>query len=379
MWSKVTLRMKITILTMLALTLFVASLTALSIFNAQRLFVIPIEALGIELYDVQVIPRYELEILPETYAPDGTVVIHHNVISPHNRFQTSSIAIAFAFVLVGTALAYFISWQALKPIKSLSNEIEFINSNNLTTRLEPPKCTTDEVSHLTVSFNNMLGKLCHVFDSQKLFAQNAAHELITPLTSIKSNISVLKIDDEPSIDEYRQVIDVVENDTERLINIVEGLLRLNSVIDESKWQPFEGREVLDQIISELNEDILRKGIDVEITGNCRIKGDKTLCERALHNLVHNAVRYNVNDGKIKIELTEKSISIEDSGVGIADENLEQIFQPFYCVDKSRSKKLGGNGLGLSIAKNILNRHHIEIVITSELGQGTKILLKKSSW
>jgi len=110
-------------------------------------------------------------------------------------------------------------------------------------------------------------------------------------------------------------------------------------------------------------------------GDCHITGDRTLLERAFFNLVHNAVRYNVDNGIVKVRLTENNIIIEDSGVGITTENVKHIFEPFYCVDKSRSKKLGGNGLGMAIAKNIFDSHNIEISIFSEPGEGTQIILK----
>jgi len=290
-------------------------------------------------------------------------------------FQTHSILIAIGVVLLGTFAAYIIAGQALKPIKSLAERIEEVDANNLNQPIEPPN-TIDEVSRLTDSFNNMLEKLNRSFEAQKLFAQNAAHELKTPLASMRANIEVLQMDAEPSIEEYREVVGVVKDSTERLIALVEGLLFLDNRA-EDRAQLFSGREVFEKILDELREDILQKNLSVSIEGDCHIRGDKALLERAFSNLVHNAVRYNVESGAVAISLSAGNIAIEDSGIGIPVEHLAHIFEPFYCVDQSRSKHLGGHGLGLAIAKNIFDKHHMELQVFSERKEGTTIVLNLS--
>jgi len=292
----------------------------------------------------------------------------------YNVFQRYGIIIAVAFIIIGAISAYIISRQTLKPMKTLAEKIEDIDANNLDTPIELPKAN-DELSSLTHSFNNMLGKLNRSFNSHKLFAQNAAHELKTPLASIMTNIEVLQLDDEPSMDEYKEVVGVVKDNTARLIDLVEGLLSANNAIDETRWQTFNVSEVFETIINNLNDDIERKHLNVDLSGECHIRGDKVLLERAFQNLVHNAVRYNIENGTIEISLENDEISIEDSGIGIPKENLENIFEPFYCVDNSRSKNLGGHGLGMTIAKNIFDMHRIKICVSSEAGKGTKIILK----
>ena len=159
-----------------------------------------------------------------------------------------------------------------------------------------------------------------------------------------------------------------------MIELVDGLLSINNSTDEMQWHTFSARNVFDTIINELKNDITHKGLDSAITGDCHITGDNTLLERAFFNLVHNTVRYNVESGSVKITLSDNGVIIEDSGIGISDEHLTHIFEPFYCADKSRSKKLGGHGLGMTIAKNIFDRHGMKICIFSEVGQGTKITL-----
>jgi len=375
MWNRLTLRLKITILTALALSFVAVGITGLSIYNAGRIFIITHEDFTMDGYSQTIV--MPVDSLPDGFQPTIELLegLERNVRESRSHFRNYSIAIAAAFVVIGTLAAYFISGHTLKPIKTLARKMEEIDTHNLTSRIKLPQAH-DEVSSLVRSFNSMLEKLSRSFESQRFFAQNAAHELKTPLTSIRASIEVLKLDDKPSIEDYMETVDIVNAGAERLIELVEGLLSLNNTTEEMKWQTFSGKEVFENIINELRDDITQKGLSVDLSGDCRVKGDKTLLERAFFNLIHNAIRYNVKDGKVKITLSDNNISIEDSGAGIPVESLEHIFEPFYCVDKSRSKYLGGHGLGMAIAKNIFEKHNIEIRISSEIGQGTKIFLSR---
>jgi signal transduction histidine kinase len=382
MLSKISLKIRITLLTMIALSFVTASITVLSNYNANQNLVIPFEILfenlGLELNDIQTVPRFEIQdgiSTPINPIPYDTAAMKVFTRTSQSNFQNYSIIVAAIFVLLGTVLAYVISGQTLKPIKSLAEKIKVIDENNLDIKIEPPK-SNDETARLTNSFNNMLEKLDRSFKTQKLFAQNAAHELKTPLSFIRASVEVLQLEEKPTEDSYIEVIEIVKDSTERLIGLVEGLLSLNSAVDEQQWQTFNVREIFEIIFNELETDITRKTLNVSISGDCFIKGNKTLLERAFFNLVHNAVRYNIENGKVSITLANGNIIIEDSGVGIPKEHLTNIFEPFYCVDKSRSKKLGGYGLGMSIAKSIFDRHDIKIRIYSEPGNGTKIILDK---
>jgi len=394
MWDKISLRIKITILTTLALSLVTACITYLSIHNAQQHIVEPFTAFyvtviermfdsedlaasaldgnGFRVYEIgRAMPDFRIIDPNQIFSQTPFVIIDE---SQHN-FQIYSIITAILFILIGAFGAYLISGQALKPIKTLATDIENIDANNLATKIEPP-ASNDEVSRLTHSFNNMLEKLNSSFETQKLFAQNAAHELKTPLASIRTNIEVLQLDSEPSLDEYKEVVNTVKGSTEQLIALVDGLLALNDEVDESKWQFFYGKEMFEKILSDLNESIAEKELEVLLLGNCRVKGNQSLLERAFSNLVHNAIRYNIKGGLVRIIMTNDSIIIEDSGIGIPHEHLTHLFEPFYCVNSSRSKELGGNGLGLAIAKHIFDKHKFEITVSSEIGVGTTIILSK---
>jgi len=419
MWNRVTLRIKITLLTALALSVIAVGVTGLSIYNARQITFLPRGNLtvmhsagfsGTENFGMPFTPIREIGHTSAHILIHPDMLHEMNVVSFYNHvqfissetlqlqeisgwhirgqdafaelsqsqqnFQTHSILIAALAVLFGTFAAYIISGQALKPIKSLAERIEEVDANNLSQPIEPSK-TIDEVSRLTHAFNNMLGKLNHSFEAQKLFAQNAAHELKTPLASMRANIEVLQMDDEPSTAEYKEVVDVVKDNTERLIALVEGLLSLNNGTSETS-EICSGRSMFEAILDELREDIAQKNLDVSIEGDCQIEGDKPLLERAFFNLVHNAVRYNVDGGTVKIKLLTDHITIADSGVGIPTEHLAHIFEPFYCIDQSRSKNLGGHGLGMAIAKNIFDKHHMKIKIFSECDIGTEIILSQYS-
>ena len=284
MWNRAALRTRITVLTMLALTL--AAVTLAMLCNCMEL----------------------------------------------------SILIAALSVLLGTLFVYVASGHALKPARILAE------------------------------------KICRSCEAHKYFAQNAAHELKTPLASTLANIEALQLGGNPSEDEYKEAIDTVKTETKRLIDMVEGLLLLGNTTQGKNWGHFDGSGIFGSIINELKTDIEQKTIKINLTGDCRLTGDKVLLERAFFNVVHNAVRYNVENGKVNIALSENGINIKDSGIGIPAEHLPHILEPFYCVDKSHSRKLGGHGLGLSLAKNIFEKHDMQMQITSEPGRGTKIFL-----
>ncbi|MCL1878115.1 MAG: HAMP domain-containing histidine kinase [Defluviitaleaceae bacterium] len=376
MWNRLSLRARITVLTMLALFVSVAALTYVFNLNVSHFVQTPTM---VSLDEIEITLRHDM--LPEELEvhvpiPPDVDVMELLYMNPGARdeFRTYSIVITAVFVVIGAFVAYIISVQSLKPVKDLAEKIEDTDANNLTSFIEPPQ-SKDELAQLARSFNNMLGKLNRSFEQQKLFAQNAAHELKTPLTAILTNIEVLQMDEEPSYEEYKEVVDTVKANTVHLIKLIDGLLLLNAVANEADRQIFGGREIFIKIINELDAEIKKKNLSVEIIGDCRIRGDEVLLTRAFQNLVHNAVRYNVEGGVVKITLFEESIIIEDTGVGIPENSLKNIFEPLYCVDKARSRKLGGHGLGLAIAKSILEKNHVKINITNKPTAGIKIFLK----
>jgi len=391
MWNKLTLRIKITILTTIALIVTALGLTFFANFNAQGNVLTPLRELdlmGLESrfylapsiefnqHGVEIRQRYNRS---EDDIRQGWHIysVGHELFQVQSDFQMFSFVIAASFTILGTLTAYLISGQALKPIKTLANQVEEVTASNLSKPLESSNAN-DEVSRLTDAFNNMLRKLDGSFEMQKLFAQNAAHELKTPLASMRANIEVLKLDDEPGVEEYKEVLETVATDTETLIGLVEGLLSVGQKRKEAKCEPFEVRLLFERIIDGLRSEIATKGLQLHVTGTGQWQGDERLLEQAFLNLVHNAVRYNVENGTVTIRITDSRIVIDDTGIGIPFKGLKQIFNPFYCVDSSRSQELGGHGLGLSITKNILDQHGMDVLIFSKVGKGTKVLITQEN-
>lgn len=364
MWDKLTLRIKITILTAFTLIIACACLTFISVSNAGNIF----------FYDE--VPQESIPI-----DNDGNGIIGGNTSNTgdvswqaHNKFKTQSVFYTIGIIILGTALSYFLAGKSLKPIKTLADRMEEIDENNLNEQIffSP---NGDEISRLTKSFNHMLEKLNKAFVHKKLFASNAAHELKTPLTNIMTNIEVMQMEEDPSINEYQEVIDITKENVERLTVLIQDLLYFNTEFDNDQCENIRADKLFEKILSDLSMSISEKNITVFYEGNINFSGERSLLERAFFNLVQNAVKYNKDNGAIKITSRSNTITIEDSGIGIPENSISHIFDPFYCVDKSRSRNLGGSGLGLSIVKQVFDKHNMTIHVSSELGKGTKIIVQ----
>jgi len=371
MWSKTTLKIKITILTAVSLTAMCACLTAISILNANVfyepiMYIADMQPVNIGMSGQSGIPTIsgydEIKIIDEIY------------LGSSSKFITQSIVSSLIIVIIGTALSYFIAGKTLQPLKNLAKKIEDIDENNLSGRIELTP-NGDEAARLAKSFNNMLEKLDRAFENKKLFAANAAHELKTPLTNMLTSIEVLQMEESPDLSEYEEAVGVTKANIERLIALVQDLLYFNSDANDELYEVINTNRLFEKIVSDLSGSIIEKNITIINTGDTEIYGEHSLLERAFFNVVQNAVKYNKENGTVKITTADSYIEIEDTGIGIREENLPLIFDPFYCVDKSRSRKLGGNGLGLSIAKQIFDKHDIKVTVSSNYGEGTRVMLK----
>jgi len=353
------------------LTAMCVTLTAISIYNSNVfydpiMFITDKQPINIIASDVAGVP-----LIPNE---NGIEIIDQIFLGSRNTFMVQSIISSVIIVLLGTALSFIIAGKTLKPLNSLATEIEKIDENNLSGYIELSP-NGDEVARLTKSFNSMLTKLDSAFQAKKLFASNAAHELKTPLTNILTNIEVMQMDEKLGVDDYEEVIDITKENVERLTVLVQDLLRFNANHDDGFYENIQISDMFEKIVSDLSKDIEEKDIKVTIDGDINIYGEKILLERAFFNLIQNSVKYNKDNGKIKLYAEDNIITIEDSGIGIPIESIPLIFDPFYCVDKSRSRRLGGNGLGLSISKQIFDKHDMMITISSEINIGTKVTIK----
>jgi len=371
MWNKLSLRTKITLLTAVTLTLMCACLTVASVLNTDVFYDPIVSVIEKKKIDDEVATIGGANHTGEITDVDIAAELY---IGSRNKFKLLSIITAVGVVIIGTLLSYILAGQSLKSLKKFTSKIAEIDENNLSDQIVLPS-SRDEVSKLTEAFNHMLEKLDRAFDGKKLFAANAAHELKTPLTNILTNIEVMQMEAAPSITDYEEVVGIAKANVERLTALVGELLYFNSELDREHLETVRTDLLFKKILTDLSPGINEKNIKTSIAGNAVINGDKNLLERAFFNLVQNAIKYNKENGEIRITSHDGTITIEDTGIGISAGSIPQIFDPFYCADKSRSRELGGVGLGLSITKQILNKHGMKITVFSQPEKGTRIIIE----
>lgn len=292
------------------------------------------------------------------------------------NFTKASVVYMLVMILAGSVASWFIAGRALKPVSKLSRKIESIDENRL---FEPITGfdANDEVKRLAASFNMMLAKLEKAFLQQKRFAANVAHELKTPLASIITNIEVLQMDEDPVARDCLEVLENTLANAQRLSDLVNDMLRMNSALDPDRCERFDAQEMFDDIMLSLSQNIEEKKIKVENdTAGVALFGEKALLTRAFFNLVQNAVKYNMENGRVIISAArcgkETTVVIRDTGIGVPKDDLRSIFEPFYRVDTSRSRETGGSGLGLAIVKSIIEKHNGKISMESDVGSFSKI-------
>ncbi len=294
-----------------------------------------------------------------------------------DNFKNMQIMFMVVAVSLGSIITYLILSKFLNPLTKMANIIENINHNNLDEEIVLPK-SKDEIYKLSKSFNDMLLRIKKSFEMEKNFSASASHELKTPLSIMKSSIQVLKLSDKPTIEEYEENIEVIEENIEKLIDIVNSLLLLTSS-DTGLFEKINIKDVTDKIILDYKNDLNSKNINIvnNIQG-CNINSNKSLINCVFENIISNAIKYNKPYGRIDIDFKDEKdyikFIIKDTGIGISKDNLKNIFNPFFREDISRSKDINGNGLGLSLVKNILEKINGNILIESEKNLGTEVLL-----
>lgn len=370
--NRISLRMRITLLSGAILLICSAILTLGAYYNAHTQF--NEVKLSTGTLTAVPIPSGQLDIYKSGTSAAVPTTIVPALTTASRKFDTTNLLILIIVSVIGMCLVYVVAGSSLRPIHKLSTMISSISEENLKQRI-PEDNRKDEVGALGDTFNNMLDRLEKSFLRQKRFSANVAHELKTPLATINAGIQVLHLDKTPSISEYEEVLATTERNINRLIAVVDDLMSLYDENEKLEIVPINFPNMFESILCELHPVLEDKHIKTEqkydILEAC---GNPVLIYRACFNLVENAVKYNKDSGTIRIvtKVNEKSgqIIISDSGNGIPADELEQIFEPFYRVDKSRSRKEGGAGLGLSIVKTIIEKHGWEIAVNSTLEQGT---------
>lgn len=277
-------------------------------------------------------------------------------------------------VAVGGLATWFITGKALQPLRELSAEMETRTVETLSQELPIP-ASQDEIASLTKSFNSMSQKLGESFSMQKRFAQSAAHELRTPLTVLKAKVDVFGKRSTHTDAEYKELLRLVSSQTERMIALVQDLLGLTNLDELTCTQSITLQPILAEAVKELMPLAAERNVSLALHAeDCTVVGNVNLLHQVFVNLVENAVKYNVSGGAVTVtavrEGNQAIIRVADTGVGIPDDQKAFIFEPFYRIDKSRSRQMGGAGLGLATVKAIVDKHGGTITVTDGADGGS---------
>ena len=319
-------------------------------------------------------------------------------------FLLRSVIATTIIILLSSVCTYFLTKKALTPLQKLTSEVSQIQAQNLSTQLEVPN-SKDEIAQLTSSFNEMLTRLDNAFSTPKQFSANAAHELRTPLAVLQTNLEVFEKKQEPEMIEYRQLFTMIKEQTARLSQLVGTLLDMTNLKSVPRTDHVSLEELVDEVFCDLDPVAEKAGISIHFDDSSsqdlytdvhtpdasalnnnilNITGSYVLLYRAVYNLVENAIKYNRPNGSVTVSVKEKNgqamILVKDTGIGISPENQKKIFDPFFRVDKSRSRAMGGAGLGLALVDSIAREHggSVKVLESNEKGSIIALMLPVSS-
>ena len=378
MMKKLSLRMRLTLLSALVMASVAVILTSMFLFGADRIFGRDLEQkMTFQPQDIIITSVKKEGVSNENMDLQEVTV---SLKKAGTQFNLWGMAALFLVLILGTGATWLMAGHVLKPLKELSSAIEEISGNDLSNRVEI-QGRQDEIGRLARSFNHMMDKVSASFERQKRFSASAAHELKTPLATILVNLEVLELDGKTSPDRMEKVLTIVKANTERMIRLVEDLMRLTSDKDHEMEEEVELSEVFAITLDELSPLIRKKDLTVSIenTPDISLTGSRVMLYRVMSNLLENAAKYNREHGSISIVTGRDdngvTVKIEDTGIGIPEEALPHIFEPFYRVDQSRSRAVGGAGLGLPLVKDIVEKHGGEVTVKSAAGEGTTFILR----
>ena len=336
-----------------------------------------------------------IAILPNTDIPTTTTDEIQVVLNPKSvvadtvkntqiEFWIKSLAITLIITLTVSFLMYLIVGYALYPLRELTSQIEDIQAKNLK---EPilSKSNSTEIERLTLAFNRLLLRLEETFATQRQFSANAAHELRTPLAVMSTKFEVFEKNKNPDEADYKEAIGMARNQTDRLSHVIDILLEMTELQSAPKSDSISLSEISEEVICDLVAVAEKKDISlIQEDGEARLTGSDTLVYRAIYNLIENAIKYNKEGGTVSVAIAEDEsfakVIITDTGSGIAKEDWDKIFEPFFRVDKSRSRSMGGAGLGLALVKEIAVRHggDVKVIESSERGSSIELSLSKNN-
>ena len=303
-----------------------------------------------------------------------TIVIH----GAQESFVNTNWYITAAVTLLGGLLAYFLSGRALKPLRDFTSRVEKVQPNNLND-MKITEEVLPEFRQFSKSFNQMLDRLDEGFSAQRQFTGNAAHELRTPLSLMQVPLELFSAEHPDVLPETAEFLRLLREQTERMTQMTKTLLEMSELRTVPCTDLIEIGPLAEEIFADLAPLAEKKGIILESDGDGAMIGSDTLIYRLLYNLTENAIRYNRPNGKVRITVTDEDgrlvIRVADTGCGIPEQYRESIFQPFFRVDKSRSRENGGVGLGLSLVWEISALHGGEVLVEKSSEEGTIIAVK----
>ena len=298
-------------------------------------------------------------------------------------FLLRSVIATTIIILLSSVCTYFLTKKALTPLQKLTSEVSQIQAQNLSTQLPVPN-SKDEIAQLTSSFNEMLTRLDNAFSTQKQFSANAAHELRTPLAVLQTNLEVFEKKQEPDMVEYRQLFTMIKEQTARLSQLVGTLLDMTNLKSVPRTDQVSLEELVDEVFCDLDPIAEKAGISIHFNDSSNqdlhsdVTGSYVLLYRAVYNLVENAIKYNRPHGSVSVSVKQENgqamVLVTDTGIGISPENQKKIFDPFFRVDKSRSRAMGGAGLGLALVDSIAKEHRGTVKVLESSSAGSTIVL-----
>ena len=313
---------------------------------------------------------------PQLIAPNEELTIV--VDGAQGRFRTTNWYITAAVTLLSGILAYFVSGRALKPLRSFASQVEMVQMTNLAD-MKIDEDVLPEFKQLSRSFNEMLERLNTAFSAQRQFTGNAAHELRTPLALMQAQLELFSAEHPDVQPETAEFLTLLREQTERLIQMTRTLLEMSNLRQVARNERIQLAPMIEEIFTDLAPLADKRGVTLTAEGNGIMTGSDALIYRLIFNLTENAVKYNRQGGSVRVSVTQKPekllLRVSDTGCGIPKEYQCSIFQPFFRVDKSRSREYGGAGLGLSLVWEIADLHGGSVWVEESSDKGTTIAVE----
>ncbi len=313
---------------------------------------------------------------PQLIAPNEELTIV--VDGAQGRFRTTNWYITAAVTLLSGILAYFVSGRALKPLRSFASQVEMVQMTNLAD-MKIDEDVLPEFKQLSRSFNQMLERLNTAFAAQRKFTGNAAHELRTPLALMQAQLELFSAEHPAMLPETAEFLTLLREQTERLTQMTKTLLEMSNLQQVARNERIQLAPMIEEIFTDLAPLSDKRGVTLTAEGNGIMTGSDALIYRLIFNLTENAVKYNRQGGSVRVSVTQEPekllLRVSDTGCGIPEEYQRSIFQPFFRVDKSRSREYGGAGLGLSLVWEIADLHGGSVWVEESSDKGTTIAVE----